>query len=103
VSLQELDLLALGDNRIGNPEGLNMLERMEEMKSSLIISRLEALERESASLNQSLVETKQDVDTLLPYLKDVRILRKDILERKDDSSRDYDITKRRNCIAHGAT
>jgi hypothetical protein len=37
-------------------------ERTEEMKSSLIISRLEALERaESASLKQGLAETKQDV------------------------------------------
>jgi hypothetical protein len=54
-----------------------------------------------ASLEQGLAETKQDVDILLPYLEDMQILRKDILERQDKDSRDYDITKRRNRIAHG--
>jgi DNA repair exonuclease SbcCD ATPase subunit len=57
--------------------------------------------QELASLKQSLAEIKQDVDTLLPYLEDMWILRKDILERQVNSSRDYDITKRRNCITHG--
>src|SRR4029077_3637896 len=73
VLAQELDRLALGDNGIGNPEGLDMLENMENMKSSL--SRWEALERkwsdryersewESASLRQSLAETQQELASL---------------------------------------